>query len=254
MALLHCEFKGKAIGKDSGMDVIVPEGMGRGPWPVLYLLHGLSDNHTAWQRRTSLERYVSGLGLIVVMPDGHRSFYVNAPTGGAGLAYEDHMVQDVVGFVDATFPTRPERAGRAVAGLSMGGYGAFMLALKNPDVFSVGVSHSGALAFGHKPRDGATGPHDHILGETPRGGPYDCFALAERLVGRDDRPALRFDCGVEDFLLEHNRAFREHLEQLGYPAEYAEHPGAHNWAYWDEHIRQTLDFVVRHLQVSRVQG
>jgi S-formylglutathione hydrolase FrmB len=242
MALLDIHFEGNAIGKQSSMLVIMPTGPG--PFPVLYLLHGLSDDHTIWLRRTSIERYAAALNLIVVMPDGHRSFYANDPRPG-GLAYEDHITKDVVGFVDRVFPTIAKREGRAVAGLSMGGYGAVMLALKNPGLFAAAASHSGALAFTHKKsKEALFGPLEAALGR-----PYDCFRLAAALCKTRSakKPALRIDCGADDFLIAHNRTFHAHLAKLGYAHEYEEHPGAHSWEYWDAHIRDTLPFVMRHV-------
>jgi putative tributyrin esterase len=244
MALLQVQFDGNAIGKQSSMLVLIPPG--KGPFPVLYLLHGLSDDHTIWLRRTSLERYLGGRDLIVVMPDGHRSFYVDDPRPG-GLAYEKHITQDVVGFCDRVFPTIAKRKARALAGLSMGGYGAVMLALKNPDLFGCAVSHSGALAFAH-------GSPERLPDMEPLvsaiGGKYDCFKLASAVkkAGRRDRPALRFDCGTEDFLLDHNRSFHAHLNKIGYAHDYIEHAGAHSWDYWDEHIQETLPFVMEHVR------
>ena len=253
MALLHCTFFGPSIQKMSGLDVIVPEGQGRGPFPVLYLLHGLSDDQTVWQRRTSIERYVEGLPLIVAMPDGHRSFYVNGPPDSAALAYEDHIVKDVAGFVDATFTTLRRREGRALAGLSMGGYGAVMLALRHPHRYCAAASHSGALRFAHV-TDGPTEHWRFLLGEQTTGGPYDCVRLAGEVVARKDRPALRFDCGREDFLIQHNRLFHRALKRLGYPCIYKEYPGAHTWEYWDLHIRESIAFVLRHLKTPPRKG
>ena len=145
MALMQIDFRGQALGKMTSMTVLLPD-EGEGPFPVLYLLHGLSDNHSAWCRRTALERYLDGKGLIVVMPDGHVSFYCNNPAP-MGLAYEDHIVRDVVGFVDRVLPSRADRTGRAIAGLSMGGYGAMMLGLKHPDLFCAIGGHSSAYYF-----------------------------------------------------------------------------------------------------------
>ena len=250
MALLNVYFEGAAIKKQSSMLVLIPPGPG--PFPVLYLLHGLSDDHTIWMRRTNLERYVQGRDLIVVMPDGHRSFYVNDPRPG-GLAYEDHITQDVVGFCDRVFPTIPRREARAVAGLSMGGYGAIMLALKNPGLFGTAVSHSGALGFSHG-NAANSGPDVKPLAES-LGNRYDCHRLASLLKRSRSHalPALRFDCGVDDFLLDHNRLFHSHLVKIGVPHEYVEHPGAHSWDYWDAHIQETLPFVMRHLKKEPVQ-
>lgn len=227
------------------MNLIVPEQPG--PWPVLYLLHGLSDDHTIWHRRTSIERYVEGTGLLVVMPTTDRAFYVNDPRTG-GLRYEDHICQDVLGFVERTFPVIADRTGRAVAGLSMGGYGAIMLALRNPELFSAACAHSSALYFGHMAAKHHLGDDVGELNDAVlRSGQYDCFKLAERLAKNGPDVALRVDCGTDDRLLQQNRDFHAHLESLGLAHEYAEYPGGHNWAYWDEHIRDSLALLGRHL-------
>jgi len=245
MAFCTAHFFGASIRKATAMHVLLPEAEGR--FPVLYLLHGLSDDYTIWQRRTSIERYAADWPLIIVMPDGHRSFYCNDPRPG-GLAYEDHIVRDVVGFVDRTFPTVRDRAARAIAGLSMGGYGAVMLALRHPEVFSVVCAHSSAFQFTHGPGGGP----DEIgaIARALRGGDYDCFALAAKLKRRRGRLAFRFDCGTDDLLVGASREFHAHLERLGVPHEYAEHPGAHTWDYWDTHIRDTLAFAMRHLRAD----
>ena len=143
MAIARIGFFGESIGKQTNMTVILPEGVEReGPYPVLYLLHGLSDDDSIWTRRTSLERYVSGLPLVVVMPDGGRGFYTDAVEGPA---YESHIIKDVVGLVERFFPVVRSREGRAIEGLSMGGYGAMKLALKYPQMFASVVAHSSAF-------------------------------------------------------------------------------------------------------------
>lgn len=242
-----CELhlsQSNVLEKMVSLTMLVPEGR-PGPFPVLYLLHGLSDDHTAWTRRTALERYVGDLPLIVVMPNGERGFYTDAKDRPKA-AYETNLVRDIVGFVDRTFQTVPAREGRMTAGLSMGGYGAVKLALKYPDLFCAGVSHSGAVgvarrSFGDDERGREWLP---VFGPDPAGGPDDLFALAEHSA-RASLPALRIDCGVDDFLIEDNRAFHSHLAALGIPHEYAEHAGGHDWAYWDTHIQDTLAFVAR---------
>ncbi len=242
MAFCSVHFKAESIAKATSMNVIVPDG--EGPFPVLYLLHGLSDDYSSWLRRTSIERYVEGMGLMVVMPDGHRSFYVNDPRPG-GFAYEDHIVKDVVGFVDRTFSTVASRGGRAIAGLSMGGYGAMMLAMRHPDMFRTTCSHSGALGFTHSPVPDR--PDLNPLIESLQADRYDCFTLAEKLAAGGSELAIRIDCGTEDFLLGQNREFHAHLERLGIEHVYEEYPGEHNWGHWDEHIRQTLAFVMEQM-------
>ena len=244
-----CEFhlnQNTVLEKMTSFTAIVPDDK-PGPFPVLYLLHGLSDDHTAWTRRTSLERYVDGLPLIVVMPNGERSFYTDSQSSPKA-AFETYLTRDLLGFVDRTFRTAPTRKGRVLAGLSMGGYGAVKLALKHPDLYCAAVSHSGAVGFGRR----SFGPGTEwaaIMGQNAMGGPNDIFALAES-ISPADLPALRIDCGVDDFLIEENRALDAHLTALGIPHEYEEHPGEHNWDYWDRHIQDTLKFFGSVLNLS----
>ena len=249
-----CEFhldQSNVLEKMISFTAIVPEGK-VGPFPVFYLLHGLSDDHTAWMRRSSIERYVAGLPLIVVMPNGERGFYTDAKERPKA-AFETNIVKDIIGFVDRTFQTIPTREGRVIAGLSMGGYGAVKLALKYPDLFGAGVSHSGALAFAQRDfgtDDGWASEWRPVLGVSPAGGPDDNFALAET-IDRAKLPALRIDCGVDDFLIEENRAFDAHLTALSIPHEYEEHPGGHSWEYWDAHVQETVAFFKRVLKLGQ---
>lgn len=254
MAFCELRYFSKALEKATAANILLPEGDFEPPFATFYLLHGLSDDHTIWQRRTSIERYVRDLPLIVVMPDGGRGFYCDAKEG---MAYETAIIRDLIGYVDQMFPTIPTRKGRCIGGLSMGGYGAVKLALKYPGLFCSAVSHSGALAFARRkfPREEGNAWNAEmarILGEDPVNGPDDIFALAAQLDPLK-RPALRIDCGVDDFLLEENRACHARLTELGYPHEYEEFPGAHTWDYWDLHVQEALAFHARHLGVTRRQ-
>jgi S-formylglutathione hydrolase FrmB len=250
MAFCELHYFSDALGKQTAAYVLLPE-TGTPPYPVMYLLHGLSDDHTIWLRRTSIERYVADLPLMVVMPDGGRGFYCDAV---AGYAYDTAIAVELMDRIDRTFATRAAREGRCIAGLSMGGYGAAKLALAHPDRFAAAVSHSGALNFGH---DQARWSEDgmaewkRVLGaDTLSGGPNDLYRLAKE-IDRSLRPALRIDCGTDDFLIEENRAFHAYLESIGVPHEYAEFPGAHTWDYWDLHIQQTLAFFQRELGIKK---
>jgi S-formylglutathione hydrolase FrmB len=240
MACATLHFQSPARAKACSMTVLVPERtVGTPPFPVCYLLHGLSDDHTSWSRRTSIERHIADLPLLVVMPDGGRGFSCDA---AAGPAYERHLLEDVFGFVDRTFQTIPERRGRVIGGLSMGGYGAVKLALKFPQLFCSAVSHSGTFDVQRRiERPEVSAEMRRIFGPAPGGGPDDPYALAAT-IDRQLLPALRIDCGLEDGLLEENRAFHRHLEQLGIPHEYEEFPGAHTWDYWDCHVQEAIAF------------
>jgi S-formylglutathione hydrolase FrmB len=209
----------------------------------MFLLHGLSDDHTIWQRRTSIERYVDGLPLIVVMPDGGRSFYVDAVEGAA---YGTAIGQELPDLISAYFPARKPWC---ITGLSMGGYGALKLALDHPDRFQSAVSHSGATHFGHAlegPDEEFNREFKRVVGSDPRGSRFDLHAEVLR-VPKDRLPAMRLDCGVDDFLLWANREFHEHLVRNQIPHEYEEFPGEHNWPYWDEHVQEAIAYHRRNL-------
>src|SRR5688572_8749608 len=153
MALIHCDFFSETLELSTSMTVLLPQqtrtqigmagaGAGEHGAPVLYLLHGLSDDHTIWQRRTSIERYAAPLGLAVVMPAVHRSFYTDERHGGRFWAF---LSDELPALVGEFFRVSARREDTYVAGLSMGGYGAFKWALRQPERFAAAASMSGAL-------------------------------------------------------------------------------------------------------------
>ena len=244
MALCDVHWTSNVLAKKVGMYVILPEA-GTPPYATYYLLHGLSDDYTVWLRRTRIEWYVREMPLMVVMPDGFRGFYTD---NADGPAYATHIAQELVSFVERNFPARRQRESRCVGGLSMGGYGALRLALAYPQLFASDNSHSGALMHGGRdgPRpDGPLSPAEfrRIFGDRPGGSGHDLLALARHTKESGATlPRLLVDCGTDDFLIEDNRMFHRELEQLNVPHEYREHPGAHTWDYWDDHVRDALNF------------
>ena len=251
MAFATLQYHSRSLNKASSLNIVFPDDPAiPRPWSVFYLLHGLSDDHSIWMRRTSIERYVAGLPLVVVMPDGGRGWYTNAVEG---YAHEDDLIKDIVGLVDRTFPVKAEREGRAIGGLSMGGYGAVKVGLKHHEMFCSVTSHSGALAFVRKEMKKLkelSPEAERVFGPTPKDGPEDPFAIVQR-IDHGRVPAMRIDCGVDDFLIEHNREFHKHLDGLHIPHEYQEFPGAHDWAYWDRHVQEAIAFHARNLKIEK---
>jgi S-formylglutathione hydrolase FrmB len=149
------EFASPAVGRTMKYNILLPKDYETSTtrYPVLYLMHGLSQNYTAWGLSNGTPFY-AGLydDLIVVMPDGGNSWYVNWATNEAGQTnnWEDHIVKDVIGHVDWNYRTIARREGRAIAGLSMGGYGALTLGLRHPELFISIGSTSGALEHGRQ--------------------------------------------------------------------------------------------------------
>ena len=249
MSLSEVRFFSQALQKSTSAFVIHPDSSVPRPYHCMLLLHGLSDDQSIWQRRTSIERYVSGKPIIVVMPDGGRGFYVDALQGYQylqAIAYELPEIIQHHYTVDGKWCT---------AGLSMGGYGALRVALERPEMFRSAVSHSGAVIIGRYYPSSKAGAENErqdsflkeflpVFGEVEPGGPNDLVALAQKA---SPLPALRFDCGTEDFLLESNRTLDKELTELGIKHEYEEFPGEHTWEYWDEHIQEAISFNLTNL-------
>jgi len=241
MSLLHINYTSQALGSQSNLHVILPET--EKPFRVVYQLHGASGDYSDWVRQSNIQRYAEERGLMIVMPSGANSGYVDAHGGHAN--YEQHILE-CVHFIDYTFSTIDSPAGRGIGGLSMGGYGAMKLGLKYPELFGSIASHSGSLDMAAFFQVDSDRHIQDLL--TDIFGPElpaeeDCFLLATK---PGPKPAIYFDCGDEDFLLEHNRRFTAHLRQLGLDHEYHEHPGGHTWDYWDQHVVEALDFHCTH--------
>ncbi|MCC5842661.1 MAG: esterase family protein [Verrucomicrobia bacterium] len=240
----------------TGAAVIIPQPAGarqigvdtvhqdQGTWPCLWLLHGLSDDHTGWTRRTAIERYAEAAGIAVVMPDVHRSFYTNMVHGGA---YGDFLHEELPRLIRSFFPLSAAKRDNAVAGLSMGGYGAFKWALSCPESFQAAASLSGVMDISARFQQLRTQEPDSLRRETltlvfgdrdPGGGPDDLFPLAQSLGGK--APPLLQICGTEDFLYPENLRFRDHARNCGVPLEYREGPGDHEWGFWDREIQTVL--------------
>ena len=144
------EFEAPSVDRTMKYNIVLPAGYEESDqrYPVLYLLHGLTSNYTLWGRMR-VPVYAARYELIVVMPDVGNSWYVNWAQSDDGQknAWEDYMINDVIGHVDANYRTIARREGRAINGLSMGGYGALMLGLRHPEMFCSIGSHSGAIAY-----------------------------------------------------------------------------------------------------------
>ncbi len=259
MAFIQCDFFSDTLGLSTSMNVILPQETTRqigmdgaaaaNACPVLYLLHGLSDDHTIWQRRTSIERYAAPLGLAVIMPNVGRSWYADM---ACGLKYWTFISEELPEVCRGFFPLSHRREDTFVAGLSMGGYGAFKLALTKPESFAAAASLSGALDMiyrleqasqdddWHRELTHVFGPLDQLTGSI-----HDTMALAQQLAVSDrPRPSLYQCCGSGDFLIDHNRRFHEHARRLGLDLVYEEDPGyEHTWDYWDLTIQRVLDWL-----------
>lgn len=183
--------------------------------------------------------------------------------------YDDYIARDVVRHIDSRYRTVNDAGRRGIGGLSMGGYGALSIALRYPDVFGATASHSGVVSpmyagprpFVAPPRYANTleeirattgalwGRYQMFWGnDLERWRAADPARLAESLRRRGGRmPALFIDCGVDDGLIDQNRALHAELTRLQITHEYHEWPGAHTWRYWSTHVRESLAWMGREI-------
>jgi putative tributyrin esterase len=252
MAHIRCDFFSEVLNLSTSMTVILPQqtktqiGMENKQFgtkhQTLYLLHGLSDDDTIWTRRTSIERYVAPLGLAVVMPQVQHSFYTDMKYGNK---YWTFLTEELPFIARSFFPLSEAREDNFVAGLSMGGYGAFKWALNRPEQICAAASLSGATDMADlNSRSGIESVYRLVFGdEDISGTEHDLFALIEKNATNKQKPLLYQCCGTEDFLYEDNIRFTKHCKKKGYPLTTSYSPGEHEWGYWDRQIQDILKWL-----------
>jgi S-formylglutathione hydrolase FrmB len=244
--LLEMKFYSRELKKGTQVNVLLPEG-GDGPCKVLWLLHGLTDDHTAWTRYTSIERYANERRLAVVMPGADRSWYTNT---AYGQRYLDFVADEVPAVCRGYFRGMSDaREDNYVGGLSMGGYGAMKLSLLYPERYAGCISLSGSLDITRKNRTylleewrgnfGFDIPDAFAL----EGSEHDLFALLDKVSDAKALPRIFQWCGTEDTLISANREFRDKLIARGAEVDYSESEGNHSWRWWDMHIQRGLKYL-----------
>jgi putative tributyrin esterase len=223
-------------------------------YPVLYLLHGLTGHFDNWTSRTQVAGYSSGRDLIVVAVEGEDGWYTDNLTKPS-QQYESYVIKELIPEIDKRYRTLDRRDHRAVAGLSMGGYGAIKFGLKYPEMFAIVGSFSGAIGAANiteKEIPGAIGKSiEAIFGpagsETRKANdPFDLVrrAPADRIKAL---PFFYLDCGTEDFLFQNNRDFADLLIAKKVAHEFRELPGGHTWPYWNAQLDEFMRVADRFL-------
>ena len=232
-----------AVGKDVRYDY--ENGL-----PVVYLLHGAFGDNSSWMRYSSIERYLQSHNMIGVMAGVENSFYQDMVHGGK---YYTFMTEELPAYITRLFPASKKREDTYIAGLSMGGYGAWYLALSRPDLYSKAASMSGALDIekifsGHVNRKDDAFRWKDMFGDLKslEGTDSDLFTLYEKDRKKGCVPELYQSCGDKDFLFQMNRSAHERMTKLGADITYSEVPGyEHTWDFWDKDIKNVLDWLVK---------
>ena len=252
MAFLQVDYKSKSLGRKVHFNVFLPSdvdpaGRTRGPWPTLYLLHGIFGDSSSWVTSSCVQRYADDRGLCVVMPEGENGFYLDHPDFMNNFAV--WTGEELVQATRDMFRLSARREDTWIGGLSMGGYGALRTGLKYADTFGGIAAFSSALLFeslqnreeGSAPDNEAYhramfGDLDHLLGSD-----LDPLFLArERKASGKPMPRIYLSCGEQDFLLKANVNFERALTELGIEHTWRTTPGAHTWEFWEQEIRHVI--------------
>ena len=216
------------------------------PDKILYLLHGLSDDATAWGRHTSIGTYAEERGYIVIMPEVQRSFYSDMRYGSQYFTY---VTEELPKICEELFNIKHVREKTFVAGLSMGGYGALKCGLSRPDFYAACAGFSGVLDMEERLVDAAEKNWYKELyaifdKDAPRPESANLFKLSEKMANLPKEKQVRVfvTCGDEDFLIDDNRKFDKHMKTLPVEYEYKEWPGIHDWKFWEESLLMAFDF------------
>ena len=240
-----------ALNLSTAVNVILPEVNRKDGVPtpedppkVLYLLHGYSNDHTNWMRKTSVERYAEPYHLAVIMPAVSHSFYCNEVYGER---YWDYVSEELPKTMHRFFRLSDRPEDTFVAGLSMGGYGAMRLALTYPERFAAAGSFSGAVDLGAiAVRPEHEKESRRIFGENLAfyGTEADNLYLMKKNANAPHKPRLFVSCGTDDFLFGMQGPFVELLEENGWEVKRRDFPGAsHTWEFWDQELQVFLDFI-----------
>lgn len=250
MASLTIEYRSEVLGMERHVNVIYPdqsqlqvEEQDDLDIPVLYLLHGMGGNENSWQKRTNIERLVRHTRLIVVMPSTDLGWYTDT---SYGLSYYKSIAEELPKVLKYFFPNMTDKRDKTfIAGLSMGGYGAFKLALKS-NRFSYAASFSGALAI---PEDAF-----NVLNESEKNYWTGVFGdlqsqdinqhyLSSMLSESDLKTKFYAWCGYEDFLFQANEMAVAELSALGMDITYQKAHGRHEWYYWNKQLEVLLEWL-----------
>lgn len=265
--LTELTFQTPALSGDTGVRILTPTGYkphGKRRYPVLYLLHGSIDDYRSWTDKGDAEHLTAGLPLIVVMPNaGNGGFYSDWYNNGAGgpPEWETYHVRQLIPWVDHHYRTIAARRGRATAGLSMGGFGAFTYPARHPDMFVAAASFSGAVNTNEYEPVGEPDESSFDAGqpyatwgprqtEEVRWRAHNPWDLAEDLRGMsltlrtgNGMPGGPYGGGdpVEAYVHQASLDVHERLTQLGIKHVWQDYgPGGHDWPYWQRDLKLTL--------------
>lgn len=211
--------------------------------PVVYLLHGYSDNYAGWiTKAKGFEKAADQYNCIIICPDGgFSSWYWDSPVDSS-YRYETYISRELVNWADSKYKTIKNKKGRAITGLSMGGHGALYLAFRHPDVFGAAGSMSGGVDIRPFPNNWDMAQRLGTYAEYPERWEKNTVINMLHLL-TPGKLALIIDCGTEDFFFKVNEELHQQLLLRNVQHDYITRPGSHNWEYWKNAIQYQLLFM-----------
>jgi enterochelin esterase-like enzyme len=256
-------MKSKILGKDLPYTIYLPHDYQTSArrYPVVYLLHGYSDDDSGWLQFGEMNRIVDkGIAngdippMIIVMPDAGVSWYINDYKGK--VRFEDMFVQELIPYIDATYRTRAKKEFRGISGLSMGGYGSLVLSMRNPDLFAACAAFSSAVRSDEEIVNTPKEWHERIFGPlfgenlegqarlTDHWKKYSVLEIVKTSTKEQlSKVKYYIDSGDDDFLYEGNNLLHNALRKKEVPNEYRVHDGGHTWTYWRTYLLDGLKFI-----------
>lgn len=209
--------------------------------PVVYLLHGYGGNARSWVGlKPELPKIADEKGIIFVCPDGKNSWYWDSPKNQA-YRYETFVASELVKYTDKNYATIPEKKGRAITGLSMGGHGALWLAIRHKEIFGAGGSTSGGVDIRPFPKNWEMSKQlGDYEADSALWDQHTVITQIDKITDGD--LALIIDCGEKDFFLEVNKALHKALLEKNISHDFITRPGAHNGQYWNNSIDYQILF------------
>lgn len=256
------KLKSTILGKEVEYSLYLPPDYDQSNrrYPVLYLLHGYTDDETGWTQfgeiKAIADKQLQNMemtSMIIAMPDGGVSWYINSADGK--VKYEDFFIKEFIPHIDATLRTRAEKGFRGIAGLSMGGHGTMIMAVKYPQLFAVAAPLSAGIFTQDELVNMPDETWDNVFGS-----PYGKNKTEARLTDHlkknwilsmvneataDDLKKVKYyiDCGDKDFLIKGNMELHTILIDKKVPHEFRVRDGIHNWEYWRTALPEVFKFV-----------
>ncbi|MEI7502752.1 MAG: alpha/beta hydrolase family protein [Paludibacter sp.] len=221
--------------------VIVPKDYSKNKhYPVLYLLHGYSDNYSKWVKAVpTIKELSTEHQMIIICPDGgYSSWYFDSPIDTT-FQYESFITKDLLPYIDANYSTIIDKSARAITGLSMGGHGALYIAIRNKNLFAHAGSMSGGVDLRTSSKKYDLAKRIGSIETHPE--EWDNRSVINMVNSlKNNELDLIIDCGVSDFFYQLNAALHRRLIALNIDHDYIERPGIHNWSYWTNSIQYQM--------------